>query len=88
MTVMLDGMSHTVGTKGQVVIPKNLRDALKIQPGQEVVFERQGDSVVVSKVSTTTISAPLNARFVGSELTAALLEARREERRAEENPTL
>lgn len=87
MTVILSGMSHTVGTKGQVVIPKALRDALKIQSGQEVVFERQGDSVVMSKASTTTSSAPLHSRFAGTELTAALLEARTEERRAEESAT-
>lgn len=76
-------MTHTVGTKGQVVIPKHLRDALKIKPGQEVVFERQGDDVVVRKVATATASAPLKARFAGSPLTSALLEARREDRAAE-----
>lgn len=87
MTVILDGMTHTVGTKGQVVIPKNLRDALKIQPGQEVIFERQGDSVIVRKAPTITVSVPLKSRFAGRELTAALLEARREDRRAEGSAT-
>ena len=63
-------MTHTVGAKGQVVIPKHLRDALTIKPGQEVAFERQGDGVVVRKVATATTSAPLKARFAGSLLTA------------------
>lgn len=78
-------MTHTVGAKGQVVIPKHLRDALTIKPGQEVMFERQGDGVVVRKVTTATASAPLKARFAGSLLTAALLEARRADRRTENN---
>ena len=82
MTVILDGMTHTVGTKGQVVIPKHLRDALKIKPGQEVVFERQGDNVVVRKATTPM---PLKARFAGNTLTEALLEARRADRRTEDS---
>lgn len=79
-------MTHTVGTKGQVVIPKSLRDALKIQPGQEVVFERQGDGVVIRR-ATTTVSAPLKSRFASNALTIALMEARRADRRAEGGAT-
>lgn len=32
-------MNHKVGTKGQVVIPKAIRDQIGIGPGDEVVFE-------------------------------------------------
>lgn len=38
-------MTHRVGAKGQVVIPKDLRDRLGISPGDEVEFvldERAG----------------------------------------------
>jgi AbrB family looped-hinge helix DNA binding protein len=38
-----------VGEKGQVTIPKDLRDALGIGPGTEVEFERQKDTIVVRK---------------------------------------
>jgi AbrB family looped-hinge helix DNA binding protein len=38
-------MTQRVGAKGQVVIPKELRDGLGLQPGAEVAFERDGDSV-------------------------------------------
>ena len=37
------------GPKGQVVIPKNFREALKIGPGSEVIFRLDGDRVVVEK---------------------------------------
>lgn len=40
-----------VTEKGQVTIPKDLRDALGIGAGTEVRFEVKGDSIVVRKVS-------------------------------------
>ncbi len=38
-----------VTEKGQVTIPKDLRDALGIGAGSEVTFERDGDTIVVRK---------------------------------------
>ena len=38
-----------VGQKGQVVIPKRLRDALGLKPGVEVILELKGDEIVISK---------------------------------------
>lgn len=40
-----------VRDKGQVTIPKALRDALGIGVGTEVEFERVDDSVVIRKAS-------------------------------------
>lgn len=39
-----------VSEKGQVTIPKDLRDALGIGAGTEVVFERSGADAVLRKV--------------------------------------
>jgi AbrB family looped-hinge helix DNA binding protein len=72
MTAIIDRMNHLVGTKGQVVIPKEIRDVLGIKPGQQVVFERRGDEVILR-------SAPrrqLLARFAQSDLTDALAQER------------
>jgi AbrB family looped-hinge helix DNA binding protein len=41
--------TKSVGLKGQVVIPKQIRDALGLKPGVEVAIELRGDEVVVSK---------------------------------------
>ena len=41
-----------VTEKGQVTIPKELRDALGIGPGTEVEFERRRDTIVVRKAVT------------------------------------
>jgi len=38
-----------VGPKGQVVIPKRIRDALGLKPGVEVIVELRGEEVVMSK---------------------------------------
>lgn len=43
-------MTHKVGAKGQVVIPKAIRDELGIRPGDEVAFEPDGAEVRVRRV--------------------------------------
>ncbi|MPY93417.1 MAG: AbrB/MazE/SpoVT family DNA-binding domain-containing protein [Acidimicrobiia bacterium] len=40
-----------VTEKGQVTIPKELRDALGIGAGSEVDFERSNDTIVIRKVA-------------------------------------
>lgn len=44
-------MTHKVGTKGQVVIPKAIRDQIGIEPGDEVTFEPDGRDVRVRRVA-------------------------------------
>ncbi len=43
-----------VTEKGQVTIPKELRDELGIGAGTEVEFERRGDGIVVRKSNRGT----------------------------------
>lgn len=45
-----------VGPKGQVVIPRSLRKALKIYPGSKVVFRLEGDKTVLCKPEVDTAS--------------------------------
>lgn len=42
-------MTYRVGPKGQVVLPKALRDELGIRPGDEVDVTRQDDGLVVRR---------------------------------------
>lgn len=69
-------MTHKVGPKGQVVIPKDLRDEFGIEPGDEVTFWRDGDHVAVRP---TRASVPLKGRLRGSGLTAELERERKAE---------
>jgi AbrB family looped-hinge helix DNA binding protein len=81
--VILTGMTHRVGPKGQVVIPKALRDELGIEPGDEVTFWRDEDHVALRRVAA---AAPLRGRFRGSELTEELELGRAEDRAREAAP--
>lgn len=81
--VILVGMTHRVGPKGQVVIPKELRDELGIQPGDEVDCWLEGDHVAVRLAN---LRRPLRGRFAGSNLVADLAVERRADRRREDGP--
>ena len=72
-------MTHRVGPKGQVVIPKRLRDQLGIEPGDEVSFWMHDDHVAVRPVEPAT----LRGRFRGLDLTASLEAERQADRRRE-----
>lgn len=62
-------MTTRVGPKGQVVIPKQLRVQLGIEPGDEVEFWRDGDHVAVCPVGARQA---LRGRFSGEALTEDL----------------
>lgn len=74
-------MTHRVGAKGEVVIPKELRDQLGINPGDEVTFERDGDYVAIRPARS---SRPLKGRFPGRGLTSLLEKERAADRRRQE----
>jgi AbrB family looped-hinge helix DNA binding protein len=72
-------MTHRVGPKGQVVIPKDLRDQLGIEPGDEVYFWLHDDHVAVRPAG----HAELRGRFHGLQLTQTLEKQRRADRARE-----
>jgi antitoxin PrlF len=43
-----------VTTKGQVTIPKEIRDALGIEPGDEIIFEESDSGYRIQKKAPTT----------------------------------
>lgn len=71
-------MTQKMGAKGQVVIPKALREQIGIGPGDDVDFEPVDDGIVVRRVGE---SAQLRGRFAKSGMAARLLADRGKEPR-------
>jgi AbrB family looped-hinge helix DNA binding protein len=71
-------MTGRIGAKGQVVIPKSIRDQLNLHPGDEVDFELQDQRIVL--VASRRPRGP-GGRFAGSGMAERLLEDRRQEPR-------
>ena len=69
-------MTHRVGPKGQVVIPKDMRDRLGIAPGAHVVFTETPDGVLVRPAKGL---AALRGALAGRGLTAELASGKAED---------
>jgi len=67
-----------VGRKGQIVIPKAFREAVRLEPGDEVTFRQEGNAIRVERVVSPDA---LMGRLTGHRLVAALEKDRRVERR-------
>jgi len=52
-----------VGTKGQIVIPKQMRIDLKIRPKTKLALYRRGDKLVVAKIRIPSLSGKLTELF-------------------------
>ena len=71
-------MTHRMGAKGQVVIPKQLRERAGLRPGAEVEFALEGNRVVLAARRS---ERPLAGRFAGSGMASRLADDRRREPR-------
>jgi antitoxin PrlF len=71
-------MTQRVGAKGQVVIPKDLRERAGLGPGANVSFEQVDDGIIVRPADR---ASTLRGRFSGSGMAARLLEDRGREPR-------
>lgn len=46
-----------VSTKGQMVIPAELRDALHLKPGTRVALQREGDTIILQPITDDFIDS-------------------------------
>lgn len=44
-------VSARLSSKGQLTVPRSVRDALRLQEGDRVVFQVQGDRAILAKTS-------------------------------------
>jgi antitoxin PrlF len=86
-------MTYKVGIKGQVVLPKAVRERVGIRPGDEVTVAEKGGVVQIRKAlagpaEREAIVASLRGALAGSgqTLTSTLERDRQAERAREERP--
>ena len=79
----------TTSGKGQVVIPKEIRDHLGLQPGQKVAVELVRDHVEIRPLPTDPIEA-LHGMFKGysGSMAEELVKERKKDARRDEDRSL
>jgi AbrB family looped-hinge helix DNA binding protein len=83
-------MTYKVGAKGQVVLPKELRERHGIRPGDEVLFDDELGQITIRKAETKSeIIARLRGSLAdpddgGRSMTDELIAERRRDRERED----
>jgi AbrB family looped-hinge helix DNA binding protein len=80
-------MTYKVGAKGQVVLPKELRDRHGLRPGDDVVFDDADGDIRIRRAKTKAeIIESLRGSLAGpgKPLTELLVESRRRDRERED----
>ncbi len=77
----------TVSSKGQIVVPKEVREALSIKAGQKVFMKVVDDHAEIIPLPENPVEGFCGILSKGSSLTKALLRKRKEEIRLEEKKT-
>jgi AbrB family looped-hinge helix DNA binding protein len=76
-------MEHvTVSSKGQIAIPKPIRDALNLSAGAKLTLQVRGQEIVLSKEPAWK---KLEGAAAGRDLTAAFAAFRKQEREREDS---
>ncbi len=71
-----NGMKSVVSEKGQVTIPKALRDSLAIRPGTELDFVEENGTLVARRVPTSDPLGELVGLLPRLDVDAAIAELR------------
>lgn len=74
----------TTSVKGQVVIPKQMRDKIGLKPGGKAIVEAVGDHVEIRALPEDPVEFYCGTFRDGSSLTEALLRERKEDATREE----
>jgi len=75
----MDDLSGTVSTKGQLVIPSAIRDALDIRPGTRVVIIQEENRIILQPVNERFLKETRGITAGGRSLSDMLIEERRQD---------
>ena len=75
----MDDLSGTVSTKGQLVIPSAIRDALEIRPGTRVVMIQEENRIILQPVNERFLKETRGITAGGRSLSDMLIEERRQD---------
>lgn len=78
--VSMNRQITTVSTKGQFVIPSEMRSALGIKPGTRIAVTQEGSKIVLEPVSEELVDRTRGMLAGGPSLSKALLRERRREK--------
>ena len=70
----------TTSSRGQIVIPKDVRKQLKISPGKKLLVRTEGDRVILFPLPDDPVDHFCGIFQKGTSLTKALLAERQKER--------
>ncbi|MGM0426136.1 MAG: AbrB/MazE/SpoVT family DNA-binding domain-containing protein [Thermodesulfobacteriota bacterium] len=73
-----------ISSKGQVVIPKQIREALGIEPGQKILFRLMGQNAQIVPLPDDPIKALRGILKGGPSLAGELLEERKKDNAIDE----
>ena len=77
----------TASSRGQIVIPKEIRERLEIVPGKKLLIKAEGDHAIIKPLPDDPVGYFCGIFKGGSSLTKALLHERRRERKCESKKT-
>ncbi len=72
--------SATVGAKGQVVIPKQIRAMFQIEPGTRVHFEARDDEIILTPLTPGYFEHMAGCLGTGGKALRLLFEEKKKER--------
>ena len=75
------GLTATIGTKGQIVIPAEIRHQFGLEPGQRVGVVAEGDRITLTPIPVDLIEYLTGCLKDGPSLTAELVREHAEELR-------
>lgn len=68
-----------ITSKGQITIPKDIRDALGVSGGGKILFEKKDGEVIIKKAQKNSLASVLDeARPLGKEVSRTLRDIRDE----------